>query len=283
MNRLVELQARRNAESRANWECSAGHRERTMQLIAESAGAGHASLCLLGAGNCNDVDLAELARRFREVHLVDVDAGALAEAARRQGVADSPSIHLHGNCDVTGIWSSLADWSPNREIDRRDVERVKDAAREFRPPVPKCDVVVSACLLSQLIEGIVRTLGENHADFLGLMQIVRQRHIELLVDATRAGGAGLLITDVVSSESVTQLSTIADVDLPRALMGLVQAGNFFHGLNPAVIESLFRTEPRIASQVESVEILPPWLWDFGVRHYAVLAIRFLRRSVGEQP
>ena len=39
---------------------------------------------MLGAGNANDLDLEQLARRFDEVHLVDIDAAALARATGRQ-------------------------------------------------------------------------------------------------------------------------------------------------------------------------------------------------------
>ena len=56
----------------------AEHRARLTREIAERAPAsGRGRLCLLGAGNANDVDLELLAKRFAEVHLVDLDRDAV--------------------------------------------------------------------------------------------------------------------------------------------------------------------------------------------------------------
>ncbi len=45
--------------------------------------SGRGRLCLLGAGNANDVDLNALAARFGEIHLVDIDPDAVARAVAR--------------------------------------------------------------------------------------------------------------------------------------------------------------------------------------------------------
>ena len=41
-------------------------------------------LCLLGAGNANDVDLSRLLRRFDMIELVDIDHAAVERGATRQ-------------------------------------------------------------------------------------------------------------------------------------------------------------------------------------------------------
>ena len=53
-----------------------------MSLLLRLGGDGSRRLCVLGAGNCNDLDLVRLARSFAQVHLVDLDSPL-------------PAIHLH--------------------------------------------------------------------------------------------------------------------------------------------------------------------------------------------
>jgi hypothetical protein len=273
MNRLIELQLRRNTARRDAWECFARHRARVTGLLCDAAPAVGGRLCVLGAGNCNDLELARLSRQFAELHLVDVDGEALAAAVARQGPFHAGAVHLHGGCDLTGIWHQLAAWSPERPADAAEVRRAIDAANAFVPELPgEFDVAASVCLLSQLIDGIVASLGERHPAFLDLLQAVRGRHLQLLADATAPGGTGLLITDVVSTDTAPGLASVPDDQLEPALVALVHAGNLFHGLHPAVIANELQRDPR----VRSVEILKPWLWDFGVRQYGVVAIRFRR-------
>jgi len=278
MNRLVELQVRRNAAGRDAWECAARHRQRVTGLLCDAAPSVGGRLCVLGAGNCNDLELTLLARRFAEVHLVDVDGEALAAAVARQGPFAGGAVHLHGGCDLTGIWQQLAAWSaePSGRIGNpsyEDVRRAIDAVKAFVPELPgEFDVAASVCLLSQLIDGIVVSLGERHPAFLDLLQAVRRRHLQLLADVTAPGGTGLLITDIVSTDTAPSLADVPEDRLEPALMALVDAGNLFHGVHPAVIANELQTDPR----VRAVEILKPWVWDLGVRQYGVVGIRFRR-------
>lgn len=279
MNRLVKRQIRWNAESRSNWERACTHREKVTRLIVDAVSSRVARLCVLGAGNCNDLDLTLLSERFAEVHLADLDSAALGSAVSRQGVADLPSIRLHGNCDVSGVLEQLSSWSPDRWPSRPELARVMQAAETFPgPEVPgPFDAVASVCLLSQLTEAIASSLGENHPQFLDLVRLVRQRHLRLLVELAAPGGFGALVTDVVSSETAPELPAVSDDRLPAVLSGMINARNFFHGLNPAVLERLLRDDPTIGPFVESVRCLRPWRWDFGVRHYAVVAFTFRRK------
>ncbi|MFT5326875.1 MAG: hypothetical protein ACI8P0_004758, partial [Planctomycetaceae bacterium] len=79
---LIDIEAeqrRRNEESRDAWHRYARHRERVTELLLgtvsdtslECDSTRTRRLCLLGAGNCNDVDLKRLAETFDEIHLVD--------------------------------------------------------------------------------------------------------------------------------------------------------------------------------------------------------------------
>src|SRR6185295_19591792 len=86
MNPLVKLQTDFNASSAAAWESYTSQRQRMTELFT---GAGHSPagrLCVLGAGNCNDLDLPALLGAYREVHLVDLDEEALNRGVARQGL-----------------------------------------------------------------------------------------------------------------------------------------------------------------------------------------------------
>jgi hypothetical protein len=88
---------------------------------------------------------------------------------------------------------------------------------------------------------------------------------------------GLLISDVVSSESVPQLATIPEETFPQALTQLIDAHNHFHGVNPFVIESVFREDELLRREAIDVKLLRPWRWRFSAqRTYAVWALRFRR-------
>src|SRR5690348_15383718 len=71
-----------NAETRDHWDAFAGHRAKVTGLLTSGGLPGASRLCVLGAGNCNDVDLAALLRAHREVHLVDVRLPAIMPPKR---------------------------------------------------------------------------------------------------------------------------------------------------------------------------------------------------------
>ena len=90
----------------------AGHRARlTAEIHARAPAGGAGRLCLLGAGNAGDVDLEALAADFAEVHLVDIDAEAVARAAARVSPRARGRIVLHAPVDLSGIFGRLDDWS----------------------------------------------------------------------------------------------------------------------------------------------------------------------------
>src|SRR5947207_3244677 len=59
------MNTKANRQARDDWELFATHRARLTAAIAGLAGASDGVLCLLGAGNCNDVDLVALAALCR--------------------------------------------------------------------------------------------------------------------------------------------------------------------------------------------------------------------------
>src|SRR3954471_23074082 len=60
-HRLLDLHAQNNRATAASWERFASHRSQVTELLRAAGGD---TLALLGAGNCNDVDLETLGRQF---------------------------------------------------------------------------------------------------------------------------------------------------------------------------------------------------------------------------
>ncbi|HLJ95458.1 MAG TPA: hypothetical protein VKU02_19940 [Gemmataceae bacterium] len=281
MNPLTNLQIGYNRESQDSWELFSAHRRKVTELLRSGSVPGSSRLCVLGAGNANDLDLRALLQAHREVHLVDLDAEALTRGVAAQGLADNPAVHRYGGIDITGMLDAMAAWSPFTMVPAADLAAcVEQPMQSLRSVLPgPFDVVASTTLLSQLIIAVVHGVGEQHPQFVELLQAVRAGHLRLLTHLVAPGGVGVLITDVVSSDSFPGLGSVPEEALPSVLGQLIRERNFFHGVNPAVLATLFRTDPVLCSQVEAVELLPPWRWNLGPRLYAVCALR-LRRIQG---
>lgn len=262
----LDLQQRRNAQTRASWEGYASHRHQVMRLLLEAALSHSASsqkprLLLLGAGNCNDLDLAVLLTAYSEVHLVDWDAEALQLAVQRQQVA-SQSLHLHPGVNLMPpIPSSVLG------------------------ALPQVEVVASICLISQLLEGAMGAARDSVAqvnDLGGLSLKIVQNHLQDLFRLTANGGRVLLVTDIVSSDTLPALLTIEEAKLAPLLGEALQAGNFFAGLHPGKLQAMFQNldltnGANLPSQVAknavppSVRVLGPWKWLVGPRAFGVVA------------
>lgn len=282
VNQLSKRQIEFNQASLDGWQAFTNHREIVTELLSVGARPGNSRLCILGAGNSNDVDLAHLLRSHREIHLVDLDADALARGVARQGFAEDPAVKCHGGIDVTGMWDTLAAKSPQCEIRPADLDAfIAEPFRQVGSALPgPFDVVASTCLLSQLIDAVSDTLGQGHPRFLEVVQAIRAGHLHLLVQLVSPGGIAVLITDIVSSDSHPPLRSVAEETLFDVVAQLIADRNFFHGVNPAVLLSLFRSDPLLAREVAGVEASRPWRWNLGPRVYAVCALTARRYGIG---
>jgi hypothetical protein len=275
-------QAAFNSESRDQWGGFAGHRQKVSTLLGAGAGAGPGAvpgqtrLCVLGAGNCNDLDLPALLMAHREVHLVDLDPEALARGATRQGVAEHPSLRRFGGVDVTGMLDAIATWSPLTPIRPADLSALAEwpAGRVAQALPAPYDLVASTCLLSPLIGNAFHAVGAGHPQFMALVQAIRLGHLRLLTQLAASGGMAVLVTDLVSSETFPTLGSLPESFLSGLLPRLARDRNFFHGVNPAVLSSIFRQDPVLNARVAGLESIPPWRWDLHSRLYLVWAMKY---------
>ncbi|HEV3339898.1 MAG TPA: hypothetical protein VG125_06065 [Pirellulales bacterium] len=279
MNRLIAEQRRRNRTRDDQWQLTESHRRHVTDRIVALAGCGDRRLCVLGAGNANDLDLPALAAAFREVHLVDIDGDALERGvARREASVPHvrAKIHLHPGVDVTGVWDALGGL-PREATDATLAELAERAAQVICLPLPgPFDVAVSAGLVSQLIDGVVMSVPAMSTRFMQLVLSVRSGHLRLLARLVSPRGRGLLITDFVSSETAPELANTPDDRVGELAERLAAAGNFFHGLNPAFLTGLFQQDPVLRPLIARVNDRGHWIWTQRSRRYAVMAIEFER-------
>ncbi len=278
MNRLTTDQVRRNQKTRDNWENAAEHRQRVTEGLVRGFEAGEARLCVLGAGNCNDLDLVTLLSVFREVALVDLDDEALRQGVARQEVSDHAGLRIHAPVDITGAWDQLGSWDAEHPPTDDQIDSLLDTLthpQELDLGEP-FDLTASICLLSQLVEAAVTAVGEKHPRFLEVITTLRKSHVQRMLEQTKPGGLGFLVTDFVSSDTAPALRAVPDTELPRLSAGLIEQNNFFHGLNPVVLGRLLQDDAELAPRIEYCQLMQPWRWRLGERVYAVTALKFRR-------
>jgi hypothetical protein len=270
---LIHYQVELNSGTADHWTGYAPHRQRVTGLIIGQHPRQEGRLAVLGAGNCNDLDLAALGASFASIGLFDLDATALLRGVRRQGIEEGVKVMLHGGVDLSGALEWLGGLGDTAEITLTAPPAL--AASGF-------DVVASTCLLSQIVLSAVRALGETDARLLPVVLGLRQAHFALLVRMLAPGGTGVFVSDLVSSDSCPELLTCHDQDA-AALMGTaIRMSNFFTGLNPYAIVQMMADTSELSEQVAGVRLHEPWIWPIGRRAALAYAITFRRRAnVGE--
>jgi hypothetical protein len=284
-NLLAQTQAKYNRSTRDHWDHFAAHRRRVTELLAptdDALSVGRSGrLCVLGAGNCNDLELPRLLEHFARVTLVDIDPAAIAAAVERQGVASDPRIELRGGVDLTALAGVLAGWPVSPPDDTQIDAALRQSHVADLPDVGgPFDVILSPCILSQICLFVEDTLGKGHPRRLDLRRAIRRRHVRQMVEWLRPGGAGLLITDLVTTYDLGALVHSHRDRLDELLTRMVGQSRHFPGLDPVSIRAALTEEPLLAGMVGGVSTLPPWLWTLGPsKAFLVYAVRF-RRSPG---
>ncbi len=130
-------------------------------------------LWLLGAGSCTDINLSFLAARGHRIVLVDRDRRALERAMISHRRANS----------VTTL--CVEDLNSVTAAKLRDVADDED----------RINVVVSACVISQLVMEAVSQCGAAACDCGAITDAVILRHLSLVSDLSDAQSEALILTD----------------------------------------------------------------------------------------
>ena len=210
---ILQQQAGFNSVTRKNWELFASHREHTTRLICEApqrleSSITNPSLAILGVGNGNDLDLKTLATKFAKIHLFDFDAAALKHLQSQQlsDPAVAQSVVVEPPVDLTGASNELENVTD--DMPQAKAIELGDKLRNVSNVLPdrKFDLVVSTCLLTQLLSHVIHCVGDQ-AEFKNyLMIMIRDGHLKLMSRLVRPAGVGVLVTDFVSSDTLPELN-----------------------------------------------------------------------------
>jgi hypothetical protein len=255
-----------NRNSEGRWEAFAHHRAQVTALLEGAAPAGAPGrLCVLGAGNCNDLDLPRLLPRFAEIHLCDLDDEALAKAPARQRLPDGAPLVMHAPLDLTGAMPRLPRYA-NKLPNAADLAGLgQDCVDGVVAALPgPFDVVVSACLLSQLMHTCRLALGPENPALAAIANVMVIAHLRTALALTAPGGTTIVVTDTASSKTYP-LVELWDDQPPLALLDqLERADNVLSGTAPTYLRRLLLRDPALRPLVKSgPRVIPPWLWDLG--------------------
>lgn len=275
---VADFQAKLNRSTRRQWDWYTAHRREIESLLLPLGTAPGPRLAVLGAGNCNDLSLPTLADYFDEIHLVDIDSQTLRQAIARQNMHDSRKIHLHDGIDLTGLAELLT-----RPLGRSELVRLCRERLAMGPswsPEQLFDVVVSPCVLSQLIRSVASVIGDDHADFAELAVALRRQHLQQVARLLSPGGWGALAIDLVSNNTLAALNE-RDTDLRHLMKIALNTGNFFSGLSPQAFLRDLQSAQACGTSVASIREAAPWRWRLGEhRSYLVYGLSF---QVGHVP
>ncbi|NND97979.1 MAG: hypothetical protein HKN47_11685 [Pirellulaceae bacterium] len=274
-----QIHVQRNERTRRDWQSYAQHRREVTRIVMDAGkcDSPDRTLAILGAGNGNDLDLESLATRYRSITLIDLDAAAVHHCLSNLSALVRKQIDVIAPLDLSGILDDLAKISPGNSAltdDAVDVNVGELITRASQVPItdlPSWDVVVSTCLISQIMDSIHQHIPPSHPRSAEVVLAAREGHLRLLSRLTRPGGVSILITDVVSSDTLPELPLVDSSRLTEVLSAAISARNFFTGLNPVVLINKLsaQSDPTIRSTVTH----PPWRWNLGDRCYAVVAIQ----------
>ena len=258
---VVRKQAVVNLRTDGNADRYADHRRHLMSELAGLEPAAGGRLCLIGAGNCNDVNLPVLATRFEEVHLVDLDRSALERAIKRQPAEIRPRLHAHAPVDAGGLLRSAESWRARPPTLSAIEAAIPAAVGTLVDALPKpFDAVASCCVLTQIGHGLTSILGPQHASLTDTHAAAATIHLRVMAALLAVGGRALLVTDLVSSETYPLEELAPGRDLKALVAELVRDGNTFRGVNPIALNRMLRRDPILSQQAADVRAIEPWLW-----------------------
>jgi hypothetical protein len=273
---LLEVHRRYNRNSATLWAEFADHRTHVTEL---ALAAGGDRLAVLGAGNCNDLDLPALAARFTEIHLCDLDQDAVQRARERQPPETAARLVVHAPVDLCGVLPELKAFA-GKPPARAQIAAMRLASTEAvvsAVPGP-FDTVLSACLLSQIMHTCRVALGAGHPQLEIIADALAVAHLRAMVGLLRPGGTGLLVTDTSSSD-IYPLAERWNAQPPLDLLEKLQdERKLLGGTDPSLLLRTLDRDEVVAPAVGPPSVIEPWLWKMGPLTMLVYAIGFKRRG-----
>jgi hypothetical protein len=281
---LLERQIARNRREAHDHALFAPHRGRLHALIDEALPTG-GRVCILGAGNGNDLELAAIAARAAAIDLVDLDAAAVARAIGRLPAEAKRRVTARAPIDLAGGFLQLATrWRVSAPSTAELVAALSAAAASSANEVSATyDLVISDCLLSQLCLAAAEAVGPGRAIAEDVCRALGRAHLRTMTRLTRPGGTALFACDVTSSAIVPQLDaweTGGLGDLPALVRAVMEARLHSVGMNPFLLGRAFREDEELRATVDGRPAMrDPWLWRVSaIDVFLVVAMSWRRRA-----
>jgi hypothetical protein len=279
--RLVEEQREANQSTLAWFGEYANHRERLTRLIVEGVPeASGLRLCVLGAGNCYDLDLGALVAHFSEIHLVDIDAEALEAARARQAPEITEKLVLHAPVDLSGMFAKLEAWGRMEVTEEEMLAHPLATAKALAARLGTFDLVVSACVITQMQLSALTALGDAHRLFDAVRHTLTLTHLHTLYELTSPGRRALLVTDVLSSRNYHYLNRLpVDANFMQILTDVISAERVIYVARPGLFHLLLRQDPVLGKQAKLSPPLAAWVWQNGPdQRFLVYAMELERKA-----
>ena len=277
LERAEQAEQTSNEDTLELWERYRSHRQRLTAEILALAPGGNAvrggRLCLLGAGNANDLDLEALTTHFDEVHLVDIDAAALERATSRQSVELRAKLQSHAPVDLSGLYHQL---DRGTQLLTGDAMVTAGTAEVMRQLPSDFDVVASCCVLSQMSWALEYLASPDGRAVPALEQALVRIHLRILLRCIRPTGAALLVSDLTSS-AFYPLDELGPGEDLRALTQKLAAQRAAYTVcNPELLQHVMRHDPELSLTCVPPTLGQPWLWT-GPKSITYLVYPFVLR------
>ncbi|HEX2673021.1 MAG TPA: hypothetical protein VHM25_19205, partial [Polyangiaceae bacterium] len=208
-----------------------------------------------------------------------IDAEALARAFARQDPATKERLVLHASLDLSGFLDRIDRWSRFQVTPSELMDHGEATAQQLRQRLGgPFDVVLSACMLSQMQLSVLNVLGEQHRLFEAVRWTLNLTHFRTLAALTRPDGVGLFTTDV-SSTLLHPLDRLApDTDWVALVRELSKARRTFDFADPKRLAELLRDDPVLRAAFPHFDVSEAWLWSNGPETRFLVYASELRRS-----
>lgn len=282
----LKRQKTSNKNALPHFKAFAEHRKHLTTLTTERSPQG-GTLCVLGAGNCYDLNLEQLLERFEQIHLVDFDKEAVSRARSRLRATLQSRIVVHAPVDLSGANDRLAAWRDMKATPEEFMALPKRAATALHGELEgPFDTVLSACLMSQLLLTLRRVLTDRHPLFQAATVTLTLAHLRTLAILCKPSGRALFATDVTSDEIAPLSKLTRDADAGQFLEELIDSGKVFNALSHETIKALAEDDPTLQRGFRLSEPLDVWTWRNGpARTFLVYAVELeaKRRAAASNP
>ncbi len=257
------------------------HRSHQTALLLSDCKQHYGRVCVLGAGNCLDLELNTITNNYEEVHLVDIDREALVRARARLPTVLQKKVYLHSPIDLSCANNRLAAWR-NMQVTPEELIEFPNSAVELllrKLPAP-FECVLSSCLASQLLLTTRHILGEQHPLFHAVSITMLITHLRLLVGLTKTEGRTLFVTDI-SSDEIAPFAKIAESRNGLNLLNQrASANQIFNYLDADFLSELTQQDPYFNSRAVFGQPQNAWLWNNGPhRTFLVYASVITQKSL----